>query len=1029
MTGSDRFCRNCGAPVLDGDPPTEVRKNVVVLFIDLVGSTGMAERHDPEVIRRVLDRYYRTCADCVIEHGGTLEKYIGDAIMAVFGIPTSREDDAVRAIRAAHTAVDLVRGLGADLRLPDIELDAHCGISSGQAVVVHAPGTEFRVIGDTVNTASRLQSAAGPGQVLVNGEAAHLVRHEVELAEVAPLPLRGKANPVPAWQVVSLHASTAPADRTAMVDRHQERAALAAAYRRSVAESTCHRVHVSGGAGLGKSRLVRDFTSGPEARTATVLTGRCESYGKDITYHPVVSMIETLTDGDAGLPDVLGGDDADRRALLCLTALCAGCTDGDRSPAGAAEIRWAVARLITTVARRGPVIIVWEDLQWAEPALLDLIDELVDSLRDVPVLMVCVTRILPGDGRSGDTQVRIGLEPLTPTDTMRLAVALAGTATAEVTAQSGATGLTDTARIAQASDGNPLFAVVMADAIADGRPCDSVPPTVTAVLQARFDALPATERLVLQWAAVIGREFDTDTLLVLAAAQARTPVDVPAALRGLVRRGVVQRAGTGRHQFTQTLMYETCAAMTAKTQRADWHAVLAGAGWDRGDRQEVVMHHAETACLLLREVRPDDRRLPDLLDKAVPMLAEQGSVALQRKNLTAAVALFGRALALTSPGQPGWAALIVRLCEALLTAGDSERALRLVQESGQDCPRSRDRLTLRIQRGIVLLRLGMIEFDAARAEIDAITTELVDDADDDLNWCLRHQLAGLLDHACDRTGVAEAEFGEACSRARRLGDKYVEDRLLGARCELAQWSPTPVPEALRLCDELVRRFDADRLLLVPVLTTRARLLAMTDRITEARAALATARQHATDLRATLAGLAVTQMDAVVDAMAGDHDKAITRFTEAAAGLREVGHVVPARTLEIYAIREMVRAGGQHAAGAGALLGRSDDSQLDQRARVWAGLLRARLFGGDRAVEFSRGVLAAILSQDPCLLGDAWFEHATIAHAGGRHHEVAPAIARSLGHYSAKGATLPARMVRTWAATAGVGTATEPGDQT
>jgi hypothetical protein len=390
--------------------------------------------------------------------------------------------------------------------------------------------------------------------------------------------------------------------------------------------------------------------------------------------------------------------------------------------------------------------------------------------------------------------------------------------------------------------------------------------------------------------------------------------------------------------------------------------------------------------------------------------------------MTAAIALLSRALALASPDRTGRAALVVRLCDALLTAGDSTRATRLILESEQDCVSDGDRLILRIQHGIVALRLGRTNFGTARDDVGAITTDLATRPQDDLSWCLRHQFAGLLEHACGRTEAAEAEFRAALDRAYRLGDRYSQDRLLGACCELGQWSPTPVLDALGLCDELVARFDADRLLLVPVLTTRARLLAMTGHVVDARAALQTARRHAADLRADLALAAVTQMDATVEAMAGDHEAANARFTEAAVELRSLGHVVPARTLEIYAVRELLRAGRRDPAAVAQLGG--DNQQLDQRALVWLALVRARSAGGDTAVAMSRCALDTIRSDDPCLLGDVWFEHAVIAYEACHYQDVVPAVDRSLRHFMAKGATLPARTVRAWAVSAGVGGTSE-----
>lgn len=999
---TDRFCRACGTVLAVDEVEHESRKNVVVLFVDLVGATTLAETHDPEVLRRILDRYYRVCAACVAEHLGTVEKYIGDAIMAVFGVPASREDDAVRAVRAGFTAVRLVRGLGAELGLPGVELDAHCGISSGEAVVVTESGADLRIIGDTVNTASRLQTTATAGQVLVNAEVAYLVRRHVRLAEIPPLVLKGKAGRVRAWQVTSLRAPVAPVHRTPMIDRRAEQDRLIVTCRDVVATSTCRLVVVLGAPGLGKSRLVKEFTDHPDVRSSVVVTGRCEPYGKGITYQPVVSIMDRLADELVDLPDLLAYDSRGARALRSLRTLTSGDDSADRPPVGTAEIAWAVTQLFTALAGRCPLIVVWEDLQWAEPSLVELIDDLATWLKDEPVLMVCVARTQPVGVRTNRSDLRIRLTPLDDGDSMLLAHELV-TSSAEVSAQ-----LVDrtTERIARGCEGNPLFATMMADAVIEFEPGSELPPTVTAVLRAWFDALPRSERLVLQRAAVCGREFDTESLRLLMSGH-----DLSAVLSSLLGRGILDRAGPGRYRFAQTLMHETCGAMTAKAKRATWHATLAEALIGGNAKPELAMYHAEAACLLFQEIRPDDRRLPAMRRAAVALLGEHGTRALHRKDLAAAVSLLDRALAVAPPAAPERAALVVRLTDALLAKGESERAAAVSRDEESTLP-ERDRLALRIQRGIVGLRLGSVGLGTVDAEIAALTARLAE-RDDDLAWCLLHQFVALLDIARGRIGHAEAELGRALELADRTGDRYSRDRLLGARCELAQWSPTPAGEALRMCDELVLRFDDDRLLLVPVLTTRARLLAMTGDVAAARAALRTASGHATDLHATLAALAVSQMEAVVNAMTGDHRTACAQFTEVAAALRELGHVMPAMTLEVYAVREALHAGR---GSTGRLPELGADDRLDHRSRAWIGMLRAKEAGDADA---ARRTLESITTDDPCLLGDVWFEYAMIAHSLGRRDDVAAAVARSLAHYRAKGATMPAETVRAWAGRAGV----------
>jgi len=1015
-SATDRFCRSCGVVLTTPDTEPEARKTVVVLFIDLVGSTTLAEQLDPEVLRRVLDRYYQACAGCIAEHLGVVEKYIGDAIMAVFGVPVSREDDAIRAVRAGHAAVRLVQELGAELRLPGQRLNAHCGISAGEAVVISAPGIHLRVIGDTVNTASRLETAAGPGQVLVNDEVAQMVRRHAQLEEMPALPLRGKALPVPAWRVISLRDDVIGADRTELIGREAEVSALRDCFGRVTAESACRQAVVLGAPGLGKSRLVRDFAEG--VQQALVLTGRCESYGKDITYLPLASMLlGSLPGGWDRISTLLSGNDVDRHALRCLSTVLSRGSADDQRPVGIEEISWSVNHLFRTLAQLRPLVLVWEDLHWAEPTLLALVDDLRNRLSDVPVLVVCVARtdvldLEPGWSVECDTLVL--LEPLGEPDTLQLVAGLM----ADVQAQAEDQAVTTLAR---ACEGNPLFATLMVDVAAE-RDLTALPPSVSAVLRARIDALPPAERQVARWAAVGGPDVGADVLQVLGSEQAAGP-DLPTALAGLVRRGILEQLPAGRYRFAQTLLHDTAYRMTAKTLRARWHALLAEA---QGSGTDTGMYHAEAACLLLREIDPQDGRLPWLTEVAVERLSALGTVSLHRKDLSASIALLERALALLEPSAGRYPEVALRLSDALVAAGDTERAQQVLREGRSACPRLQGGCTMRLQHGIVLLRLGVLDAAAAEGLIDEVGRELAMGPGTDLDWSLWHQLRGLYGLSRGQIGAAEEELRHALVRSEAVGDRYSADRLLGALCELSQWSPTEVRTALQLCSDLAVRFEADRLLLIPVLTTRARLLAMIGEIDEARVVLATAGRYANDLRAALAGIAVAQVDALISAMTGEHDQAARQFAQATEALRGQGHIGAALTLDVYTARELLRAGRpeEAATAIARISARDDHKSLDVRATTWLALVQARLTctDGDLAagLVLAADAVESISTDDPCLLGDAWFEYAGVLVTAGRSEDALSAADRALGSYVSKGATRSAEQVRGWIRATGRG---------
>ncbi|MEV7801980.1 AAA family ATPase [Microbispora sp. NPDC088329] len=1010
------------------------RRNVVVVFIDLVGSTELAERLDPELLRDVLDRYYQACTSGISEHGGVVEKYIGDAIMAAFGIPAGREDDALRAVRAAHTALLRVRELSEGLApTHGIRLDVHCGVSAGEAVVIATPGADLRVIGDTVNTAARLQSAAGVGEILVGDEVARMVRTQARLEPVPPLTLKGKSNPVRAWRVTSLEPDPAHDDgQIPLVGRAAEFGRLRAAYRETVRDHRCRMVTVLGVPGIGKSRLVRDFVQELPAEV-TVLTGRCRSYGTGITYSPIVEMVESLGDDS---PDVLPALEAASGATLrgLVTA------DASRAPrdgenAGVEEISRAVRALFEGLARRGTLVAVWEDLHWAEPTLLDLIDDLATWLVDVPVLVVRVARpelleARPAWADDADRAVAFELGALDAAQMERLVAELAANRLpeAEVVTHDMAAGPALCRRVAESSDGNPLFAELLLETLAEGGEDAPLPPTIQALLGARLDRLDEGERDVLERAATIGHVFTRDQLGVLCAAEPQARLDVDELLGRLIRTRMIRRGeAQGSFRFAQTLTRDTVYAMTRKDLRATWHLALADRIFGRAaaspsasspSTEECshgdLAHHLETACLLKREVRPDDPLLPSLTERAARALVGEGTQALHRKDLPAAIALLERGRDLLPAGHADHRPLAVRICDAGLAHGEADRPYAALDVAERMLPDDRrGRLTCAIQRETLAVRFG-----TRPASAEPFRDLLAADPGDDLGWCRFHHLEALVRIGEGRFGAAEAALRDALARARSLGDTYEENRLLSGLCELAQWSPTPLAEGLSLCAGLSARFGADRAMLAPVLVTEARLLALAGHVARARAVLDTADRHAGDLHLGLAATAVLQVRGLVESLVDRHDAAETLFRRAAADLRRVGQSEPARTLELYAARELLRQGHHSEAARELDRLRAEDGRLQARGELILAALGARLasLDGDHGTADALAARAEELltrTDDPCLRGDVLADLAQVHRAAGRTGPAARAAARALHGYAAKGAELPARRVRQW----------------
>ncbi|GAA4933677.1 AAA family ATPase [Streptomyces coeruleoprunus] len=568
-----RFCPECGTPLTGGVPSADSRRIVTAVFIDLVGSTVLAETLDPEALRRTMDRYYSACTAAVTERGGVVEKFIGDAVMAVFGAFVSHEDDALRAVQAAYAVREALAGTGAEADA-GVRLDIHCGIASGEAVVAGAAGGGARVVGDVVHTAARLQSHARVHEILIGDETARLVGSGVRMEAVAPLRLKGKRDLVTAWRVVGLVDGPGQENLVPMVGRERELASLEEVFASVRRERRCRRVTVTGPTGIGKSRLVREFLATRPAADAVVLRGTCPPYGAGLAYRPLAEAVWSLPGGWEEAVSTLEAlrPSADRAVTALAVALGVRAENG--LPVSVDEIGWAFRRLVEALGRRAPLVLVLEDFHWAEPTLLDTIGEVVDGVTDAEVLIICVARPERA-GAPGDSP-GLRLEALPVEQTERLVGLLADRT--EVTAQE--TGCTDEALawVVQECDGNPLFAELLVEDLVNNRSAvQGVPTTIRVLLTAWLDRLPAADRAVLERAAGVGGSFTAEDVRTLAGdSPALTDDAVDAAVSRLLQTRVIHPAGPpGTFRFTRMLARDTLYEMTSKTRRAHWHTLLA----------------------------------------------------------------------------------------------------------------------------------------------------------------------------------------------------------------------------------------------------------------------------------------------------------------------------------------------------------------------------------------------------------------------------------------------------------------------
>jgi class 3 adenylate cyclase/tetratricopeptide (TPR) repeat protein len=669
-----RFCLSCGA-ALEAASARELRKTVTIVFCDLSGSTGLGERLDPESLRRVQLRYFEAMRTALERHGGIVEKYIGDAVMAVFGIPRVHEDDALRAVRAAQDMLEELAALNAELeRDHDVTLQVRIGVNTGPVVSGDPEAGRALVTGDAVNVAARLEQAAAPGEILL-GEATHrLVRDAVVAEDVSPVEAKGKSEPVRAWRLVSvLPGAEAVARRldVPIVGRERELRLLREAFERAATERACVLLTILGAPGVGKSRLVEEFLGGIDAE---VLRGRCLPYGEGITYWPVVEMLTRrarISDRDRTeqvgekLRGLVGSDPegelvAERLAQLFGTA---------GVPVAAEETFWALRRLLEALARTSPVIVDLDDVQWAEPTLVDLIEYLGAWTREAPILLLCSARpdlldTRPSWGSTVPGATSIELEPLPTEEAERLAAEHLVGVPREVAE-----------RIAEVAEGVPLFVEQLAAMLVDDGTLTRedggwavradlasirVPPTVAALIDARLERLPPEELDVLEHAAVEGKGFHRGAVLALTPGDARDQVS--ARLLSLLRRGLIRPAeslftGDDAYAFRHLLIRDAAYARISKEERADLHERHAGWLEEASSRavefDEFVGYHLEQASRLRNELAPGDERAREVGERAAARLGAAGRRAFERGDLRGAGSLLSRADALLPPSAVG----------------------------------------------------------------------------------------------------------------------------------------------------------------------------------------------------------------------------------------------------------------------------------------------------------------------------------------------------------------------------------------
>jgi class 3 adenylate cyclase/tetratricopeptide (TPR) repeat protein len=1018
-----------------------VRKTVTVVFADVAGSTGLGERFDPESVRRIMVRYFDEMRGVVERHGGTVEKFIGDAVMAVFGVPRVHEDDALRAVRAAVEMRERLTALNRELeRAWGVRLEMRIGVNTGEVVAGDPVGSPSLAVGDAVNVAARLQQAAEPGDILIGEATCRLVRDAVELDDPEELRLRGRAAPSGACRLRAVRPGVPGRARRLdreMIGRRRELALLEQAFERTVREGTCRLCTVLGPAGIGKSRLVREFVS-RLPREALVAEGRCLPYGEGITYWPVAEVVkalagigddESVEEAHARLIGLVGGDEEAElvaRKVAAAIGLATGAVAKE-------EASWALRRLLEAVARKRPLLVVFDDIQWGEETFLDLLEDLVARSREAAILVVCLARpelveLRPALWQDNQGGTSVLLEPLAGEDSARLVQRLLGEGDLDEQAR---------ARLVDRAGGNPFFVEEMVSMLLEEGLLQrenghwrvagdlgevALPGSIQALLAARLDRLPAEERQLVERGSVEGEVFHRETVADLLGV-----LDLDAPLQSLVRKEILRPAraafaGTRAYRFSHLLIRDAAYAAIPKQIRSDLHERFAAwlerrAGERIAEHEEILGYHLEQAYRYHSELgRRMDENAVKTAARAAVWLESAGERAAGRGDVPAAVKLLERAAGLLPPDGGRRQEIELLLGWALTQSGEFAGAETLFDAViARAAARGDRRMELRglIERMDVV---NIIRPEGAPAETFRLAEEVVPELEalgDERGLARAWRVTAYAHNTLTRYGATVDALERGLAHAERAGDAAIRSEILSWLPTRLARGPAPVEQALARCRELLAQAAGDRPAEAGALAGIALLEAMRGRFDEARAAGRRSQRIKEELglRFTLAVGEIWRGE--LELFAWELSAAEDAFRAAADFLRERGD----RNFYPTALTGLARAcfhqGRYEESWEALLAAEATTSSDDLITAVWALGTRARLLALDQRHDEARqaaerGVELAFETDDLNLHADSLVELADVVEDAPRARA---ALRDALRVAEQKGNVVVARQVR------------------
>jgi DNA-binding SARP family transcriptional activator/tetratricopeptide (TPR) repeat protein len=981
-----------------------VRKQVTVLCAELRAASASGTGLDPEALDRVLANALAIIGSTLERYGGKLSAVASGRVLGVFGVPVLHEDDALRAAQAALESRGQIQAEAAMLeRERRLALGIRIGVATGEALVSGADPSGFT--GGAVAHAVELAERAGAGEIRVSEQTRALAPGALEVehagaGELRLLAARAGARPLP----VSLDAPLTGRDRE--LDRLRE------AFARVLEDQTPLVATVLGEAGIGKTRLVHELAEAV-AGDATVLTGRCLPYGEGITFWPLRELVHQAGAGQGAHHELEALLQTEADAAQVAQRLSAALHSSERLTFDAAETFWATRRLLECLARRRPLLVVFEDLHWAEPTFLDLVES-VGTQAAGPLLLLRLARpelleLRPAWTVGAPRTTLIELEPLD-----------AGDATALLDALAAAPPEPARKRLLEAAAGNPLFLEQLAAALGEQRWGENgtiLPATIQALLAARLDRLGPGERAVLGRAAVVGKDFPLGAVGELLPEEGRGPLGRH--LRALVAKGLLQErpapvVGGADFQFRHILVQQAAYRAIPKSLRAELHerfaAWLERLAAERADEyDELVGYHLEQAVRYHLELAPATDDVRALARRGAEYLEAAGARAHARGDARAAVRLLGPASSLLERDDQALARLLTRLGAALMEAGKLDEAAGALQEAQRVAEAAEDQRAWAHAR-VQQLFLGLqVDTQRATATVTRLLPKVLDIFErggDELGLCLAWRLRAAVHWTQANSAAAEDAWQRAADHARRAHDERQLTEILGWLASAALWGPTPAPDGIRRCERYLAEVGGQRTGQAVILNHLAGLYAMRGQVARAREQLDRAQAIFEDLGTTMTS-AVTHPASFVAMLTGDPATAEThlrRDYDSLQRMGEKGYLAVTAALLAQAIAEQ---GRHEEAERLALVGREAGEGEDLLGQIiWQGTLaRTRTAGGclTEADDLARSAVSLAKRTDFVNHhAQALLDLAEVQTAAGRLEEAEVAVTTAMDLYERKG---------------------------